>query len=228
MPLHAFPSCSARTDGFNIFLGLRDGSHGRDGRVQELTTPNGHFDVRATVEHHLARATSTSAIFKPQHIVYPSEYRPIDPTRSMTALINGAPNAVLTPIQPAIRHLHGLPFLLPDIHSHAPPRSLAPRPLGQPAPSPWASATAPPDRLSQAVRADRVTGRRLRLSKHLGPERTMAGMPWSIRKRTTKAFGLAQIGAELEKMGVAKGQGVKAIERGEINVAGASSLVPQS
>lgn len=220
-PVHSFPSGSARSDGFLIHLGLRDGAHARQTVVQERKS-GGHFDVRETVRAHLYDAKSRPSKspyvlqIKPWLVRHERCFGRSDRDAILAGQLNVRPSEI---VRPAFAFAVGRNELAPDPHADVGPRSLAPRSLGQRAQSPWAGPSAPPDRLSLAARADRATGRHLRSSKFLGAEKTSGGMPWSLRRRSTKNFSLDDICAELKQNGI---QDARALfDKAAINVMGA-------
>ena len=207
-PIHSFPACSARSDGHVIHLALRDGSHVRADRVVfEHKTTSGRYDLRTTVARHLdneARAsvgsdsTKSLAAVRPWKTKHEPSLVALDPRRPF-----GPTNVTTKPIRPSIAYCQSpcSSALLVDPGAHLPPRSLASRTVDTPASSPWTEPTPPPDRLSFAVRADQQTGRTLRRSKSTSAERTIGGMPFSLKARTTAAYGLDAVIADLQRLG---------------------------
>lgn len=219
-----------------IHISLRDGSHVRTDRtVTAHTTPSGGFDVRTTVARHVdGEGTARSSVIgsksleviRPWNVLHQPSLVPADRSRAF-----GPTNVASKPVRPAIAYSQSpcSNVLELDPGAHLPPRSLAARPVDTPAPSPWLEPTPPPDRLSFAVRADRLTRRSIRRSKSTAAERTVGGMPWSLKMRTTAAYGLESLVGDLARFGgggATKKEAEAKFRSGQVNMLGARSAAP--
>ena len=231
-PNHAFPACSARSDGHVVHLSMRDGSHIQADRpITVRTSADGTFDIRATVARHIddeSRARSgvisngskSYGDVRPWKTRHEPSFVPRDPQRPF-----GPANVATKVVRPSIAYAQNpcSSALIPDPGAAQLARSLAPRPVGQPARSPWSEPLPPPDRLSFAVRADRATGRGLRRSKSTTAEKTAGGLPWSIKARTTDKYDLDAVSTDLGRLsGTSVDQAKENLKNGKVNMMGPS------